>query len=59
VLVRCRRRRGASVTLRVLLTVSFAADGALKLGAHRMVDLSAKIGAGQWFRSLLGHEEMT
>jgi uncharacterized membrane protein YphA (DoxX/SURF4 family) len=54
--------RGRAVTLwvlQVLLAVSFAAGGLLKLGgAHQMVDLFAKIGAGQWFRYLIGMFEI-
>lgn len=56
------RGRGRRITLRVLqvlLAVSFAAGGLLKLGgAHQMVDLFAKIGAGQWFRYLIGTFEI-
>jgi putative oxidoreductase len=52
------RRRGRSVLLwglQVLLAVAFAAGGLLKLGgAHQMVELFAKIGAGQWFRYVIG-----
>lgn len=56
------RRRGRIITLRVLqalLAVAFAAGGLLKLGgAHQMVDLFTKIGAGQWFRYLIGSFEI-
>lgn len=56
------QRRGRTISLRVLqvlLVVAFAAGGLLKLGgAHQMVVLFAKIGAGQWFRYLIGTFEL-
>jgi uncharacterized membrane protein YphA (DoxX/SURF4 family) len=56
------RRRGRAITvwvLQVLLAVSFAVGGLLKLGgAHQMVVLFARIGAGQWFRYLIGTFEI-
>jgi putative oxidoreductase len=56
------RRRGRAITLwglQVLLAVAFAAGGLLKLGgAHQMIVLFAKIGAGQWFRYLIGTFEI-
>jgi putative oxidoreductase len=56
------QRRGRVIALwvlQVLLAVSFASGGLLKLGgAHQMVDLFTKIGAGQWFRYLIGTFEI-
>jgi uncharacterized membrane protein len=45
--------------LQVLLAVAFGTGGLLKLsGAHQMVDLFTRIGAGQWLRYLIGTFEI-
>jgi uncharacterized membrane protein YphA (DoxX/SURF4 family) len=52
-----RRRLGqrALFVLRVLLAIEFAVAGLMKVGgAHTMVKLFADIGAGQWFRYVVG-----
>ena len=52
-----RRRVGqrALTALRVLLAIEFAGGGLMKLGgAESMVTLFADIGAGQWFRYVVG-----
>jgi uncharacterized membrane protein YphA (DoxX/SURF4 family) len=52
-----RRRVGRRVltVLRVLLAIQFAGGGLMKLGgAESMVTLFADIGAGQWFRYVVG-----
>lgn len=52
-------RRRALTALRVLLALPFAAGGLMKLaGAESMVALFADIGAGQWFRYLVGALEL-
>jgi uncharacterized membrane protein YphA (DoxX/SURF4 family) len=56
-----RRRVGqrALTALRVLLAIEFAAGGLMKLGgAASMVTLFADIGAGQWFRYVVGALEV-
>jgi uncharacterized membrane protein YphA (DoxX/SURF4 family) len=56
---RARGRGVALLVLQVLLAVSFAAGGLLKLGgAHQMVEMFAQIGAGQWIRYLIGALEI-
>jgi uncharacterized membrane protein YphA (DoxX/SURF4 family) len=55
--VTLRRRVGqrALTALRVLLAIEFAGGGLMKLGgAESMVTLFADIGAGQWFRYVVG-----
>ena len=52
-----RRRVGrrALTALRLLLAIQFAVGGVMKLGsAESMVTLFADIGAGQWFRYVVG-----
>jgi uncharacterized membrane protein YphA (DoxX/SURF4 family) len=56
-----RRRVGrrALTALRVLLAIEFAGAGLMKLGgAESMVTLFADIGAGQWFRYVVGVLEL-
>jgi putative oxidoreductase len=56
------RRRALTITLwvlQVLVAFQFAAGGYLKLsGAPEMVDMFATIGAGQWFRVMVGALEI-
>jgi hypothetical protein len=56
------RGRGRTLALRVLqaiLIFMFAAGGLMKLGsAHSMVHMFGQIGAGQWFRYLIGSLEL-
>ena len=56
------RGRALTITLwvlQVLVTLQFAGGGWLKLsGAPVMVDMFATIGAGQWFRLLVGALEI-
>jgi putative oxidoreductase len=50
---------GSLWALQALLAVSFVAAGGQKLaGAHQMVVLFTKIGAGQWLRYLTGALEL-
>jgi putative oxidoreductase len=52
---RRRMAQRAFFVLRVLLAIEFAVAGLMKVGgAHTMVKLFADIGAGQWFRYLVG-----
>jgi hypothetical protein len=57
-----RRRRVAGhalTALRVLLAIQFAVAGLMKVGgAESMVKLFADIGAGQWFRYVVGMLEI-
>ncbi|MGH2353408.1 MAG: DoxX family protein [Chloroflexota bacterium] len=56
------RRRGLTITLwvlQVLVAFQFAGGGWLKLsGAPAIVDMFATIGAGQWFRIMVGALEI-
>ncbi|HEU4948606.1 MAG TPA: DoxX family protein [Kribbella sp.] len=60
--VTLRRVRPASVALwmvQLLLAAQFASAGVMKLsGSPVMVDMFAEIGAGQWFRYLVGALEL-
>jgi putative oxidoreductase len=56
---RSRRRSITVWVLQILLVIAFAAGGLQKLaGTHQMVVLFTKIGAGQWFRYLIGTLEI-
>jgi len=54
-----RLTRHALTALRILLVVEFAGAGLMKLvGVESMVALFADIGAGQWFRYVVGTLEL-
>jgi putative oxidoreductase len=54
-----RAARYALAALRILLAVEFAGAGLMKLGGvESMVALFADIGAGQWFRYVVGALEL-
>jgi uncharacterized membrane protein YphA (DoxX/SURF4 family) len=54
-----RLGRRALTAARGLLVIVFAVAGLMKLaGAHSMVKLFSQIGAGQWFRYLVGTLEL-
>jgi putative oxidoreductase len=54
-----RRRAVVLWVLQAILAFMFVVGGLMKLGgAHTMVHMFAQIGAGQWFRYLIGSFEL-